>query len=147
MSRLAVVKRLSRCPRLRASDTAFKNTSGSMTAEPMFSHTPSSSSATTAARRRKSIIDDSPSAAPGAAVEGHRAEDAALHQVDEQRPHSALDDVAADGRRDALLAAVRLGQKSNQALEIPRSQDVGERREQGGGSRAGWKGCGKLSHV
>ena len=63
MSMFTVVKSLTSWPRLRAADKAFKNTSGSTTAEPMFKYTPPLSSATWFISLRKSTWLALPAAA------------------------------------------------------------------------------------
>ncbi len=48
----------------RTTETAFRNTSGMITALPMLNHTPCASRLTTVHRRRKSTIDAAPRLAP-----------------------------------------------------------------------------------
>src|SRR5262245_43919227 len=64
LSRLAVTSPDRSAPKLRATAIAFKNTSGMITALPMFNQSPSCIPWTTRQRMRKSISDDSPVAAP-----------------------------------------------------------------------------------
>ena len=66
MSMLTVTKFVSPAPRFWATVSAFRKTSGSTTADPMFKYTPPDNPATAAANSLKSLNVARPVAAPAA---------------------------------------------------------------------------------
>src|SRR2546426_357703 len=126
--------------RLRATVSAFKNTSGMTTALPRLSTTPPSWSAgKTPARRRKSRWLVAPSAAPSAVggwwmmsapiaactVTGTPCAGQARQQLDKERAEAALDDVPAQHRADGAPAHRRCDLLSDVARILDR-QHVGQ---------------------
>ena len=115
-SRLTVVRSASAMPRLRASATAFRNTSGSTTADPQFRYTPRSSRAT---------FDDEVAEVAQAALAERRARRRRMHVDDVGADRHVHRDRNAEARRPrrarstARAAAARSCRKRATACPMP----------------------------
>ena len=77
-------------------------------------------------------------------VGGHGGDDAALHQVDDDGPQAALDDVAAEGDDDRGIGLDRRGDGPRQLPQAVGGGRVGQRLEEGGGIGLGGRRHGQV---